>query len=536
MCEFQMSSIMLYTHIPASLIALFFCIFIFYANKHSSLNKNLALITLILSLWITDHVVRSVTMDMGTRLLLQRLEIIAAFFVPFFLFFVYGFVRKPLVLWKQILILAPFLLIFPLLFSDFNIAPLRASECIFKKGLLYPYIIMVSMGYVVWALYLLKEYYFSSTIEYIRKKQTRLVFLALAFIVGWIASYLLAVGYFEHLGHYDIAMEIMMYLPLGMLIFIWILTYAITKYELLEFGFFSARMLVFAIWILFGANYLFANGIEEQLLALLSLLLSLLYGIILLREEEKEHFENIELHAVNEKLKDMDATRSDFVSILAHQLRTPLTTEKGFLSLMRRGTYGKLNKELRDAVERVQNSNERVLHLVNDLLNVSKIETGRMQFEFTRQCLGDVVKEVCDSLSPLAKEKKLSFEIMLPKRMESGMKFDQTKLREAIHNVIENAIKYTKKGKVSVVMKKGKDSVIITVADTGTGMTKEDLEKIFEKYTRGCNSDNVCSNGLGLGLYFGKKVIEAHKGTIKAQSRGLEKGSKFIIELPFLNN
>lgn len=532
MCN-EFSAVMLYTHIPAFLIALFFCFFIYFANRRSELNRNLALMTLALSFWIGSHIVRSFAESPELRLFLQRIEILAAFFVPFFLYFSYAIARVTLGIKRKLLYLVPFLAILPFVLSNHNIFVSMPGSCMFNRGILYSYALLLSGLYVIRAIFVVLRYYKSLEDDQDEERnQLRIVIVALAFIVGWIAGYLIGIVYFENVGQYEAAMEMTMYMPMGLLLFIWLVFYAITKYRFLKMRALSARILIFVMWILVGSNFLVVDGKEEKLLALITLLLSFLFGVILLWEDEAEYSKSVDLEKVNAKLKDIDEGKSEFISILAHQLRTPLTTTKGFISMMRKGTYGKLSPDMKDAVDRIHSSNERVLRLINDLLNVTRIDSGKLTFEFTQQCLGDVVKEICDSLSPIAKQKKLKLLVSVPRRSSSGMLFDQTKMREALFNIVENAIKYTEKGTVTVTVKRIKGDVRFSVADTGMGIAKNDLERIFRKFSRGCNSRNVCSNGLGLGLYFGKKVVEAHGGTIAVASKGLGMGAVFTVQMP----
>lgn len=531
MCH-EVTTIMLYTHVPAFLIALFFCFFIFFANKKLAINRNLAIMTLLLCFWIGSHIARSFLNSVELRLLLQRLEILVSLFVPFFLFFSYAISKIQLSAKRKLLYVLPFLVVVPFIFTDFNAYVADSHSCVFKRGSLYAYLVLISAMYVIRSIVVVYRYYKFGNILQEERKQMRIVMIALAFLIGWIGGYVVGISYFESIGQYEAAIEMTMYMPMGMLIFIWLVFYAITRYRFLKMRALSARILIFVIWILVGSSYLIADGREEKLLALITFLLAFLFGVILLWEDEFAYSKSMNLEKVNAKLKDIDEGKSEFISILAHQLRTPLTTTKGFVSMMKKGTYGKLSPEMKDAVERVYASNERVLRLINDLLSVTRIDSGKLTFEFTQQCLGDVVKEICDSLHPVAKQKKIKLVVAVPKKSSSGMLFDQIKMREALFNIVENAIKYTESGSVKVTVKRVKESIKVVVADTGMGIAKKDLEKIFRKFSRGCNSENVCSNGLGLGLYFGKKVIEAHGGKISVTSKGVGKGAIFVVDLP----
>ncbi len=261
--------------------------------------------------------------------------------------------------------------------------------------------------------------------------------------------------------------------------------------------------------------------------------------------EEKVENATIELRSTNSELKDMneklvtayeklhqlDRAKTEFISIASHQLRTPLTSIKGFISLLLDGTYGEIHKVTREVLEKVFISNERLIKLVEDLLNISRIESGKLVFRFNKDDITELVKDMVDSFELAAKNKKLKLEYRSPKKKIPEIYFDHDKMREIISNLIDNSIKYTKKGSVSVTVESDKDFVRIVVSDSGMGIVKEEVRYIFEKFQRGKDSSTTHTEGIGLGLYVCEKMLSLHKGKIWAESEGLGKGSKFIIQL-----
>jgi len=238
-----------------------------------------------------------------------------------------------------------------------------------------------------------------------------------------------------------------------------------------------------------------------------------------------------ELRIANTELKQLDKVKSEFISIASHQLRTPLTSVKGFVSLLADGTFGKVSKPIRETLLKVFSSNERLIKLVDDLLDLSRIESGRINFEFAKN---DVIKMVSDVIADHkmhAKNKNLYLKLNKPAKSIQPFIFDKDKLHEAVSNLVDNAIKYTAKGGITVSLENRNGIVRIVVADTGIGLTKGDIEKIFKKFQRGRESNKVNVSGLGIGLYIGQKMVLAHKGKILVESDGPGKGSRFIIAL-----
>ncbi|HOZ56031.1 MAG: Non-motile and phage-resistance protein [Parcubacteria group bacterium ADurb.Bin316] len=242
-----------------------------------------------------------------------------------------------------------------------------------------------------------------------------------------------------------------------------------------------------------------------------------------------------ELKDANEKLKKLDESKSEFISIASHQLRTPLTVVKGYVSMILEGSFGKISATQRDSLDKVYQSNERLIHLVENLLNLSRIESGRLQFKYETMNLETVVDSVFEELTSKAKEKKLKFEYKKPAKPLPKVVIDQEKIRQVIMNLIDNSIKYTAKGSVTVSVKKEADNIEFCVSDTGMGVDPDDIPHLFQKFQRGTGTFLVHTEGTGLGLYVAREMIEQHKGKIWVESKGKNKGSKFIFTIPINN-
>jgi len=240
---------------------------------------------------------------------------------------------------------------------------------------------------------------------------------------------------------------------------------------------------------------------------------------------------NLKLVRAYEKLHKLDRAKSEFLSIASHQLRTPLTSIKGFTSLLLEGTYGELSKSVETVLGKIFTSNERLIHLVADLLNISRIESGRFVFDLKGNDIQPLLEEIVDSFIVPAKNKKLKLEYKPPKKDIPSFVFDKNKMQELLSNLIDNSIKYTKKGFIKVSLKAENKKVLIKIKDSGMGISKGETDYIFDKFQRGKGVTQVYTEGVGLGLYVCRKVIEAHRGRIWAESAGVGKGSTFFVEL-----
>jgi signal transduction histidine kinase len=241
-----------------------------------------------------------------------------------------------------------------------------------------------------------------------------------------------------------------------------------------------------------------------------------------------------ELRQANERLKKLDQAKSEFITIASHQLRTPLTVIKGYVSMMLEGSFGKILPEQKDSLKKVFQSSERLVQLIENLLNISRIESDKLQFFYELINFEELVENVIEEFEVTAKKKKIKLVYIPPKKLLPKIRIDREKIRQAIMNLVDNAIKYTKKGKVEIEIRLIKNKIFFSVSDSGMGVEEEDMVNLFRKFSRGKGTSVIHTEGTGLGLYVAKKMIESHKGKIWAESKGKGKGAKFIFELPIL--
>ena len=238
-----------------------------------------------------------------------------------------------------------------------------------------------------------------------------------------------------------------------------------------------------------------------------------------------------ELQEAYEELKVLDKAKSEFISMASHQLRTPLSAIKGYISMLIEGSYGKLSEKVKEKMENVFSSNERLIQIVNDLLNISKIELGKMELEKEKVQIEDLIQSCSEEMRIEAEKKNLAFIFKKPATLLPKIEVDSLKIRQVILNLIDNAIRYTQKGKIEIWAEKTNSQIQVIVKDTGEGLTPEEEKKIFEGFTRGGAGITHWIEGAGLGLYVAKKYLELHQGKIWVESKGKGKGSTFYFEL-----
>ena len=248
-----------------------------------------------------------------------------------------------------------------------------------------------------------------------------------------------------------------------------------------------------------------------------------------MREEEKIGTLMI-LHDVTRE-KAIERMKTEFVSISAHQLRTPLSAIKWTLKMFLDGDLGELTKEQREFLEKTYQSNERMINLINDLLNVARIEEGRYLY---RPVLADIVpicQSVIDSYKEEIEKKNLKFEFKRPKELPK-VRVDIEKISLAIQNLLENAILYNLPGgKIEISLKLKENKIEFSIKDTGIGIPKDQQRRVFTKFFRAPNAMRMETEGSGLGLFITKNIIEAHGGRIWFESEE-GKGTTFYFTLP----
>ncbi|MCX6761292.1 MAG: HAMP domain-containing sensor histidine kinase [Candidatus Moranbacteria bacterium] len=368
-----------------------------------------------------------------------------------------------------------------------------------------------------------------------------------------------------------------------MTVFLGFLAYLIVKFKAFEIKLIGAQALVVTLIVIIGSQFAFIQNNTNRILTAITLALAVVFGWILIRsvkkevqqreeleiannEIEKRNLEiekrNKKLNAANKEISDrknqlqkisdslavandqlklLDTAKTDFISMASHQLRTPPTPIKGYSSMLLEGSYGELNPEQKKAIENIANANNQQIAFVEDLLAVSRIESGSMKFVFEKCQIEEFCQEVISNLTLKAKDKGLYLDYKAPATPLPELFVDGAKIREVISNLVDNAVKYTLKGGVTLLVelceKKAENCLAkphlrITVSDTGIGIPAEEIPYLFAKFSRGKDTSRLNTGGTGLGLYVVKIITEANGGKVWIESPGANLGTKFILELP----
>lgn len=231
------------------------------------------------------------------------------------------------------------------------------------------------------------------------------------------------------------------------------------------------------------------------------------------------------------KEKDLDQMKSDFISVAAHQLRTPLATLKWLFRMLLDGDGGALNDKQQDLLTKGYARNDEIIEIVNNLLDISEIDDGRAPYKFVQGSMVELIQKIVESSQVNAQLKQITL-VFQATGFVPPIKFDRQKLKMAMQNLIDNAVKYSNAGgTVNVETRIESDEVVVTVADHGIGMSDETQNKLFTKFFRGREATMKDPTGSGLGLYIVRNIIEKHGGSIEFVST-LGEGTTFTVRLP----
>ncbi|MEO6109741.1 MAG: ATP-binding protein [Candidatus Saccharimonadales bacterium] len=238
-----------------------------------------------------------------------------------------------------------------------------------------------------------------------------------------------------------------------------------------------------------------------------------------------------ELRASNAQLQKLDEAKDEFISMASHQLRTPLTSIKGYISMLSEGDVGKITDEQKHILDEAFISSERMVRLIGDFLNVSRLQTGKFIIDKHPADLGKIVAQEIDGLETNASARNLKFTYKQPKKFPE-LNIDESKIRQVIMNFSDNAIYYSKdNSSIKVSLKISGEYAEFTVKDTGIGVPDAEKDQLFNKFFRATNARKQRPDGTGVGLFLAKKVIDAHHGQIIFESKE-GKGSTFGFRLP----
>ncbi len=427
-------------------------------------------------------------------------------------------------------IVISFIVLIPeFLFKSINTGDGLAKEIIFGPGFLV-FVIYFCVYTIVSIILLFKKYKRSAGIF-----RTEMYYIFVSIFTGSLFI-LLANLILPYFGFYNL-----FWLgPVAGILVLSIIGYLIIKYNFWNLKLAATDLFTSLISLILLFELSLSTSVVDFSIKFAILTLVLLSGFFLVRSvrhevESKKEIEKLvkELAETNTYLQQLDKEKSEFVANSAHHLRDPLTAIMGYASMVIDGSFGTLSKDAKEAMDRISKSSQRLVVIINDFMNIAKIESGEMDYKFSNTDLKKMTQDLMKEMTLAAKVAGLKLSFEFDKEEDYYAVIDEGKIRQVISNLVDNAIKYTPHGSVEVFLSKNpkNKNIVISISDTGIGMSSETTHKIFHKFSRADEASKFHTGGSGLGLYVAKEILKKHKGRIWAESKGLEKGSTFSMEL-----
>lgn len=499
---------------------------VFSGNKKSATHKYLALITLVIALWtISNYFSLNSSTETATLFWIRFVMVATTPLAPLLYLFFKAFPGDKLGISKKFLFLITIICI---VVAGISASPLTFSEVSIDEGVV-PKTNFGAAGFGLLTVGFLLASFWVSIIKYkssdlVVRTQFKTIALGaiLTFSLQIITNFLMVVMF-----NYS---SFVVFGPFFSLILIGSMTYAILKQHFLSIKIIAVQIFTAFIIISLLAKLFVSNSFPEFVVDATIFCIVAGFSFLLIRSVNVEIKQKEELQKLMTKLKELDSQKNEFINMAAHELRAPLSAIKGFVSMIMEGDTGDIPEKTRGYLADVNSINSRLVRLVNNMLNVSRIEEGRMAYVMEDEQLSHVARAVYSEFTPEAQRKELDYKLDIPNNIHDKVKIDTDKINEVMGNFISNALKYTEKGSVTVrLTQQNKNLVRFEVVDTGPGISETEQKKLFQKFYR-VESNVGKTTGTGLGLYISKLMIEKFGGKIGLSSE-TDKGSIFWFEL-----
>jgi signal transduction histidine kinase len=317
--------------------------------------------------------------------------------------------------------------------------------------------------------------------------------------------------------------------------------YFLRQIETPDFKVIAVQMLTFSIWLIILKDmYVVDRGLINFYNAIF-FFMAVIFGVILIRTtfdsltlEKQRHALQMQYENAHQRIRDIDTRKTQFISLTSHQLRGPLSAIKGYASMILEGDFGRVTKKMEDPLMKIYESSLSLGLLINDFLSVSQIEQGEVVYDTKRIDVTSVLDAVIDEFAISFEKNGIEVKRTYDTSENIMVNVDIEKIHVVFAKIIDNALRYTPSGVVTISIARKNNDVLITIKDTGIGISKDDMTHMFKKFTRTHNAAEIFVHGSGLGLYVAKEMIEAQDGKLWVDSPGLGLGATFHVALPMV--
>jgi len=514
-----------YSHGISIIFALVFGLSIFLkARKILSANL-LFLITLLFSSWVLLDLYIWASNNPSSILFLWSIIILVEVLIYIFsIYFIDVFNEKKDVSFGKKLLM--FVLVLPIIIAlptQFNLQGIDMDYCIALEGIIATYYIYsVEIFSIMWILFYSFRLYRKTTDLSIKKQivfsTTGIILFLLAFSSGNIIGSIT--------DNWEMAQIGLFIMP----IFVGILAYLVVKYNSFDVKLIATQALIWGLAVFIGSQFFFIRNPVNYILNSITFIAIIIFGILLVRSVKREVKQKEELAKLNINLKELIKQRESLVHLVTHKVKGSFTRSKYIFAGILDGTFGDASAEVKRRATQGLESDDTGIQTVDLVLNAANLQTGAVKYEMKPLNFREVVEKIISEKKIQAEAKGLQMESSIEDGVYSVMG-DAFWLKEAVNNLVDNSIKYTKTGKIIIDLKDGNGKVKLTVKDTGVGITDEDKKNLFTEGGRGKDSVRINVDSTGYGLYSVKLIMDAHKGHAWGESEGVGKGSTFYIEM-----
>lgn len=515
-----------YSHIPAVLVALLVGFLVFFKSGKSKIGTSLLIVSILFSAWCIFDLVLWATNRPDMVMFFWSMQILfepLVYLICFYL--VYLFVKDQDLSFRGkallILLYSPVALLLPL---KYNLLGVNISDCTAVEGFIAQY-----FTYIIETIYILSIAVFlilelRKIANPIRKKEV------IVFGIG-IVMFLLAFSSGNIIGSFTDNWTLAQSGLIGMPIFVAFIAYMIVKFKTFNTKLLGTQVLMASIWILV-LGILFIRTIESaRTITAFTLILVTVAGDLLINSVAREVRQKEELAKLNSQLNQLIQQRENLVHLVTHKVKGSFTRSKYIFAGILDGTFGEINDEVKRRAEQGLESDNMGIETVDLVLSVANMQKGIVKYDMKEINFREIVEKTISEKVVAAEAKGLKIETQI-NEPEYKIQGDAFWLKEVVNNLIENSIKYSKTGTIIVKMEKPDHKVLLSVKDTGIGISDEDKKNLFTEGGRGKDSVKINVDSTGYGLYSVKLIVEAHKGRVWAESEGVDKGSTFFVELP----
>jgi len=529
----NLPELLYYSHIPATIIALIVGFFVFFNDSKFLLNRLLLAISIIFSFWTVANLIVWTNIHSDFMLFVWSFfGVLSALLSIFSIYFVYVFLYKKDVglnlKLSFLALLAPVLVLAP---TAFNLRGYDITACdafAYENIIFYGYYSLLGGIAMVWILALLIGAYRKAAPEF--RRQILLLgigiesFLFFFFSIIFLASYLANIGLLA-----DSDFE--MYAFFGMIIFMTYIGILLVKSKIFHVNVIAPQALTVALVVIIGAQFTFIDSMVSLVLNGIAFALTAIVGVILVRSVRREIEQRKRIEQLARDLSKANDQQVVLIHFITHQIKGFVTKSRNIFAMLKEGEFGVMPEASKEIIAQGFESDTKGLNTIQEILNAANIKSGKVSYTMAPFDLKKLIETIATDLKATADAKGLSFTLALGTD-EVTVHGDSAQLTNAYKNLIDNSVKYTPSGSITLDLMKKDGKAVFTITDTGIGITPEDMKNLFTEGGHGKDSAKVNVESTGFGLYIVKSIIEAHKGRVWAESDGAGKGSRFIVELP----